>query len=328
MAEWRRPWRQILAASVVLASAGQAAGPEVFDFAEVRASIAYLEDPSPEQLRAVADTDAMRHLARHSERTGYYPAEATRLDIAEALIRDPARRRSLDAVKALVERVERDAAGQQLCLSEPLRYGPPGAEIRGHVYVTWGYDIGVAEGADASLNLAHPRFLEQPSEVWYYCIHEVHHTLVMVVHPLPRLSDVKTGRQLLELVRYLTYLEGTAVYAAYDARSRGGALADDPDYVALQDRTTMQRLENTYLELYHRIEALGDRTVTDGDWALLEQFSNGDRLWYRVGAKMAESIDAVEGREAFREVVAGGPDAFFEHARRVGALHGGGGTEP
>ncbi len=311
----------LLAASlVVLAAAGaQAAGRQVFDFAQVRAAIAYLEHSSPEKLDAVARTDAMDHLKRHSDWSGYYPASASRLDIAKALLEGPKHQASVEAVKALVDRVESDTAGEQLCLTEPLLYGPPGAAITGRVYFTWGYDIGVAAGENASLNLARPRFVDHPGEVWYYCIHEVHHTLVMRSHPAPNLADVKDTRQFLGLVRYLTYLEGTAVYAAYDARRRGGALADDPDYVALEDPAAMRKLERAYFELYDRIEGFGQRPLTDDDWALLETFSNGPRLWYRVGAHMAATIDAAYGRDGYRKVVAEGPDAFFEHYRGVTA---------
>ncbi len=313
--------RCLLAASVALlaAAAGEAADARVFDFAQVRAAIAYMEHPSPERLEAVARTDAMAHLKRHSDWSGYYPASASRLDIAKALLEDSKNQPSVDAVKALVDRVQGDASGQELCLTEPLLYGPPGAEIPGRVFFTWGYDIGVAAGANASLNLARQRFLEHPGEVWYYCIHEVHHTLVMSLHPPPNLADVKDTSQFLGLVRYLTYLEGTAVYAAYDARRRGGALADDPDYAALEDPAAMRKLERAYFELYDRIEGFGQRPLTDDDWALLETFSNGPRLWYRVGAHMAATIDAAEGRETFRKVVAEGPDAFFHHYRRAAA---------
>jgi hypothetical protein len=313
-------WRLVVASLMLIScGGGDAREGNVFDFQHVLAAMAYLEHPSPERLETLARTDAMQHLKRHSERSGYYPAEASELDIAEALVGDPENAALLDPVKALVERVQKDIAGQGLCVTEPLRYGPPGAEVQGRVFFTWGYDIGVAEGVNASLNLAHPRFLERPSEVWYYCVHEMHHTLVMRLHPLPRLAEVNDTSDLLKLIRYLTFLEGTAVYAAYDARRRGGALADDPDYLALEDPVAMHDLDRAYVELYERIEGSGSRPLVDEDWALLESFSSGPRLWYRVGARMAATIDAKYGRETFRSVVAAGPDAFFDHFRHAKA---------
>ena len=101
-------------------------------------------------------------------------------------------------------------AGQQMCLSEAVKYDPPDAKIEGKLFFTWGYDIGVAVWRIASLNLAHRSFREDRAEIWYYCIHELHHTLVMKNYPMPRLADVKDTRQFLELVQYLTFLEGRA----------------------------------------------------------------------------------------------------------------------
>jgi len=285
----------------------------VFDYGHVRQAIRYLEDPSPENLELLAQTEAMLHLKRHSDRTGYYPPGASHLDIAADLVSDPEARDSVEAVRSLLFRVVLDRRGQQMCLSEAVEYGPPGAEIDGKVFFTWGYDIGVAVWRNASLNLAHHRFREDPSEVWYYCIHELHHTLVMKDHPMPRLADVKDTRQFLKLIQYLTFLEGTAVYAAYDARARGGALAADPDYVALENPTVMKDYEQAFFRLYQQVEGFEWRSLVDEDWALLDELSEGDRLWYRVGARMAETIDRESGREALRRAVQEGPVAFFDY---------------
>jgi hypothetical protein len=287
-----------------------------FDFEQVAQSIRYLQDPSARNLELLAQTEAMTHLKRHSDQTGYYPPEASPLDIAADLVNDPNARELVDVVKSLVDRLRRDRAGQQMCLSEALLYGPPEAEIEGKVFFTWGYDIGVAAGPNASLNLAHRRFRENPAEVWYYCIHELHHTLVMKHHPLPRLADAKDTKQFLELIQYLTFLEGTAVYAAYDARGKGGALTADPDYVALESPSTMEGYERAYFQLYEQIEGFALRPLVPEDWDLLEEFSAGDRLWYRVGARMAESIDRESGREVLRRAVEQGPAAFFDYYRR------------
>ena len=165
----------------------------------------------------------MKHLKRHSDRTGYYPLEASELDIAGEMLQGQAQH--LDGVRTLLGRVRRDHRGMDLCLSEASAYLPEDFSFTGKVFFTFGYDIGVAMDRNASLNLAHPRFRKDPDEVWYYCIHEVHHTGVMHYHPMPRLGDVTTTSQLVELVRYLTFLEGTAVYAAHDARRRGQFLA-------------------------------------------------------------------------------------------------------
>lgn len=294
---------------------------EHFDFDHVVRAMRYLERPSARNLQLLAGTEAMKHLKAHSDRTGYYPTAASHLDIAADLVNDPHARALVNGVRSLVDRVRRDRAGQEMCLSEVVLYGPPDAEIDGKVFFTWGYDIGVAVGRNASLNLAHPRFGENPAEVWHYCIHELHHTLVMRHHPLPRLADIKDTRQFLELIQYFTFLEGTAVWAAYDARRRSGALTADPDYVALEDTAAMNGYQQAYFQLYRQIEEFAQRPLVRDDWDLLERFSDGDRLWYRVGARMAETIEKESGREILRRAVEQGPIAFFEYYQRSMTPH-------
>ena len=57
----------------------------------------------------------------------------------------------------------------------------------------------------------------------------------MSYHPPPKLADVKSCADLLQLVEYSTQMEGMAVLAAYQRRRDERALAEDPDYVALED---------------------------------------------------------------------------------------------
>ena len=139
---------------------------EHFDVQHVIRSIEYLQDPSPEKLSRVADTPAMKHLKRHSDRTGYYPLEASELDIAGEMLQGQAQH--LDGVRTLLGRVRRDHRGMDLCLSEASAYLPEDFSFTGKVFFTFGYDIGVAMDRNASLNLAHPRFRKDPDEVWYY----------------------------------------------------------------------------------------------------------------------------------------------------------------
>ena len=100
-----------------------------FDFSHVSLAIQYLEDPSADRLQLLAQTDAMKHLKRHSDRSGYYPVTATPLDIASQLVKEPEARREMDVVKRLLNRVRNDHAGQQMCLTEALRYGPPRCNV-------------------------------------------------------------------------------------------------------------------------------------------------------------------------------------------------------
>ena len=73
----------------------------------------------------------------------------------------------------------------------------------------------------------------------------------------------------------------------------------------------MDRYRAKYFEIYKRMKTAPDRPLEDSDWHAIEDFSDGDRLWYRVGSEMAATSDENLGRERLREIIAEGPDAFF-----------------
>jgi hypothetical protein len=52
-------------------------------------------------------------------------------------------------------------------------------------------------------------------------------------------------------------------------------------------------------------------------WQRVERLSDGDRLWYRVGALIASEIETDIGTSAFRELPRHETDAFF-HRRWPG----------
>ena len=47
--------------------------------------------------------------------------------------------------------------------------------------------------------------------------------------------------------------------------------------------------------------------------------SDGERLWYRVGARMAADIQGACGADALLDVIRDGPDAFFVLAEALAA---------
>ena len=289
----------------------------MFDTEHVAGAIAYLSAPSEAQLQRVADTAAARHLRKHSAVTGYYPAGATTLDITRDLLSKPVEPGEISRVKGLLAEIRSAPGRQRACLADALRYLPEGFRFAEPLHLTWGYDIGVSMDGSASINLAHPRFAADPGEIWFYCTHEMHHAGLTAFQPFPRaVSEIRTAGQMLEFIRYATMLEGMAVHAARQPRQEDGALQNDPDYVALDDPVRMAAFEQAYWEIYQFFEAAGDRPLDEDDWRRVERLSDGDRLWYRVGALIASKIEADIGISAFRDLPRHGPDGFFGHYRR------------
>lgn len=199
-------------------------------------------------------------------------------------------------------------------VSDALRYLPDSFRFRGNLFLTFGYDIGVAFSPNASLNGAQRHFDGHPRELLYYAIHELHHAGFMSLRPPPRWPDLKTCRDLLAAVQYHTQLEGMAVLAAWDWRRATNALNDDADYVALQDGERMPKDTAAYFRDYDHLAGRGDQPLDAGARAVTERMS-GERLWYRVGALLARRIEESRGRAALIALVGQDPALFIEAAR-------------
>jgi hypothetical protein len=293
-------------------NAAAANGPEGFDFTHVDLAIRYFENPSTALIEQISESDAARHLKRHSDRTGYYPADAAPRDITLDLLAKSPSPAALQAVRELTAYVKANPERQQACLTTASSYLPEQAQPTNPPHLTWGYDIGVAMDAHASLNVAHPHFLADRDELWFYCIHEVHHSGLMQIHPMPRVADIDTVLEVYEFVRYATFLEGLAVHAARETRRLQDALAGDPDYIALTDASELAQVMSAYRRKLESLRSEIGRPLGDEHWQVVEEMSSGKRLWYVAGAAMAASIEGASGRGDLLQLELLGPEAFFD----------------
>ncbi len=285
---------------------------DIFDFNHIEYSIAYLRNPTIDNLTRIVESDGMDHLKNHSDRTGYYSKTKRKVEIARDIISQKyLASGDLDKVEELVAYVKREREKQKDCVSKFKEYLPSDLEFEGKLFFTMGYDIGVSMDKNASLNLSHKKFIANREEIWFYCIHELHHAGLQHFHQFPDLSSINDGKKLFELVKYLTFFEGTAVYASYEARKRHNSLQDG-DYQALENKEQMRAFDEAYFATYERVKQIGNRALEDEDWELLNNLSDGDRLWYRVGAQMAQTIDKSLGRVRLNQLVESGHDRFFE----------------
>jgi hypothetical protein len=283
-----------------------------FDASFAREAIDYVHSPNPKLLDSMADSPAITHILNHARNFDYDVPKDSRTALVSSLL-GPEDKQA--ARLATCEHALAYFSGPMLAdphwVNDDLRYLPADFRYNGTLFVTFGYDIGVAFGANASLNCTHPRFGEHPRELLYYAIHELHHVGFMHYQPPPKLSDIKTCAELLKLVEYSTQLEGMGVLAAYQRRSEEHALADDPDYVALQDEKRMQADLESYFKDYDYLVGRGNQAADPDAWAVIHRMSPGERLWYRVGAYMAQRIESAKGRAALIALIKEGPSQFI-----------------
>jgi hypothetical protein len=282
------------------------------DASFARSAVGHLRRGSP-SVDELAALPAVAHLLRHARQFEIDVPAASGVELVRHLLgpvagRDAQIARVQESLRFFTETL----ATNRAWVEDALYYLPENFRFDGSLYLTYGYDIGVALAPDASLNAAHPRFGDAPRELLYYAIHELHHVGYMRYQPPPLVAEIETCADVLQLVRYCTHLEGMAVLAAGRRRRAERALDADEDYVALADETRMRAAEASYFEAVDCLARRADTAADDEAFAVLERMSSGERLWYRVGARLAQRIEDDAGHAALVRLVAEGPDRFAQ----------------
>jgi len=195
-------------------------------------------------------------------------------------------------------------------LYEVLRYLPEGHVFNTTVYLILGYD-NIVFGENIALNMNFKQFQLDKREAVYYLIHELAHAGYVRYHHLPELWKLRTMKELLDTVKYLTHLEGMGVISAFRLRvSQGGIL--DSDYKTLLNDAETERRVSQYLKTLGRLEGKLDKELEESDFQVFEEMSKREtRLWYITGCHMAREIEKRYGREILRELVRHGSKEFF-----------------
>ncbi len=287
-------------------------GGVVYDFTFADLAAEYLKTADTAHLHRISRLDAVKHIRNHAARFGG-DTESTGLSIASELLSPvETRKGSLERFERNVEYAKR-LARSDLPQAVALQYLPEDFRFSSSLYFTFGYDLGVAYGNNASVNLAHPHYLDDPNEIRYYSIHELHHAgFIMLKNGVLPSLDIDTRGQMARFIEYCTHLEGMATYAPFELRMREGAMNADGDYIALSDPELMEQYEAEFFEIYFHFKNNPDMAVTPEDWNRLNIMSDQKRLWYRVGALMAREIDRNLGREKLVSLIALPSEQFIE----------------
>jgi putative zinc-dependent peptidase DUF5700 len=286
-----------------------------FDARFALAAADYLGTPQDSLVAALARLPATEHLLTHARWFDYSVARDSGDALARELLARVAGRR--EAILASAAYFMGPMLDDPRWIADALRYLPSGFRFRGSLYLVAGYDIGVALAPHASLNAAHAHFDGHPRELLYYAIHELHHVGFMTCSPPPRVDALKTCADVRRLIDYSTALEGMAVVAARERRASEGALASDEDYVALEDEPRMERDEARYFQQYDTLVRRGAEPADAAAMAVIERMSGGERLWYRVGARMVAALEKALGRPGMIALLTRSPERLVPTYRRL-----------
>jgi hypothetical protein len=282
-----------------------------FDASFARQAIEYVRTHDSALAAPLAESPAITHILNHARNFDYDVPKDSRMALVSSLLGP----QGLEGERsAACQRCLAYFSGPMLAdphwVNDALRYLPADFRFHGALFLTFGYDIGVAFAPNASLNCTHAHFDKRPGELLYYAIHELHHIGYMSYHAPPKIADVRSCADLLRLVEYSTQMEGMAVLAAYQRRRDEHALADDADYVALEVAERIKADLMSYFKDYDYLKGRGAQPADADARAVIDRMSSGERLWYRVGAYMAQRIEASKGRAALVSLVRQGPEQF------------------
>lgn len=129
---------------------------------------------------------------------------------------------------------------------------------------------------------------------------------------MPELWKIRTHKELSNVIKFLTHLEGMGVISALRLRiSEGGPL--DNDYkVLLNDAEKVKRVR-LYFRLLREVENSSNKEVTGLRSQVFEKMSGKEtRLWYIAGCHMAQEIEKHRGIETLRKLVEQGSEEFFD----------------
>ena len=289
-----------------------------FDVSFAREAIEYSRSNDAALIERIASSPAIDHILNHARNFDYDVPQDSRMSLVRNLL-DPVEKRAqrTTACQRSLEYFTGPMQSDPHWINDALAYLPSDFHYQGSLFLTFGYDIGVAYAPNASLNCTHSHFDDHPRELLYYAIHELHHVGFMTFQKPPALADIRSCADLLSLVEYSTQLEGMAVVAAYQRRQHERALQDDSDYVALDDARGMQADLASYFKDYEYLKSRGIQPADKDAWAVIDRMSAGERLWYRVGAYMAQRIEASKGRSYLVALIKQGPAQFLAAYRSL-----------
>ena len=304
-------------------------GSLVYDFSFAELAIKYLETGDSSYLRKIASLEATEHLLNHANQFNYNVPKESAYELSVYLLSDfPDDEKVIEVIRKNLQFAIDSIALTDLPQIICLQYLPEGFVFTGKLFFTVGYDLGVVYANNASLNIAHPRFITNIDEMKYYAIHELHHAgFVQLKDNLMPSLDISTYGEMAELIEYFTHLEGMGTYAPLDSRIKSDALASDQDYIALMDIEKMERFEKEFFDIYFHFKNYPDKILNPEDWQRFTPLSDDKRLWYRVGAHMAKKIDESKGREKLVEILNEPTEIFIrtylnlKHERERNKIH-------
>jgi hypothetical protein len=281
------------------------------DFSFIEENLSTITQPDKQKIQQLTSHDAAKGIYNHAKR--YQNTEKNLKDFWNEKLQQESKKgqRHLRHILDSIEYIKHNISDFKKAFKELEAYLPKENDFSCTIFCIIGYDIGVVSDGNAYLNLGHPLFHTNQRELLYFAMHELHHVAYTQLNPTFSFDDIKTTSDLTRIIKYSTHLEGLAVYSSRDRRRKENGYTHR-DYVTLNDPVRVSQLSSQFFDILEEYDKISNRALVGDDWGILELMSDGDRLWYVVGAFMAEFIDRCLGRETLNSTMVQGPEAFFK----------------
>ena len=284
-----------------------------YDFSFAELAIQYLETGKTEYLYEISNFESATHIFNHALNFNDGMPTDSKLELVTYLLSPMDKQRELlPYFKKNLKFAKESLAETGIIEEITLNFLPENFTFSGSLFFTFGYDIGVAFGQNSSLNLAHPIFSNNMNEMKYWAIHELHHAgFIMLKGGYMPSLDMVTYKEMAHIIEYFTHLEGMGTYAPLGIREQENAMDTHQDYVAIQDLEFIKELEKEYFDIYFYFKNSPENLLTEEDWGKINILSDAKRLWYVVGAHIAQTIDQKIGREKLISLISEPSEKFI-----------------
>jgi len=286
-----------------------------YDFTFVEFAIEFLKTGNTATLQKISELKATEHIYNHATNFNYDVPKGSTLELVTHLLTPiDEHKKKLPQVIRNIEYAKKHLANIGISEMVALQFLPEDFTFTGTMFFTFGYDIGVAFGENCSLNLAHSIFSGHNSidELKYWAIHELHHSGFITLKEGDMVSfDISIRKDVVRIIEYVTHLEGMGTYAPLNIRKQENAIDTFHDYIVLQDQMLLDSLIDEYFEVYYYFKNNPDELLVEEDWHKINVLSDIKRLWYVVGARMAETIDLRLGRDYLTSLISKPSENFI-----------------
>jgi hypothetical protein len=277
----------------------------------------YLEDYSRSLLDSIVEHPAGRKTYAHARRFNNNESDLRGFWV-RILESDRFHSSSyLEQVNRNVEYIKNNQGVFNDAFVELAAYVPPDYTFDCRLFLILGYDVGIVSEGDALLNVGHDHFSGNLREMVYYAMHELHHVCYTHYYPIFALSDIRTSKDLFDVVLYCAHMEGIAVYCSFDRRRCEHGLNDE-DYRVLMNQEELILRVQEFFEILNELRASPLRPMSKSDYEILDIMSGrSKRLWYIAGANIAQTIDSYFGRKELIDTIVRGSKSYFAMYEKI-----------